>query len=419
MTLDAIRDKFAIISFVFFSSLLSGLVLIGICSSFSLMLSERGVNVSTITHILFATIPYSWKFAISPFIKNIILKYRHLKFDIVKVLAYSSQFVLFIGFSSLGTFENRGSLNLSALIILLVVLAVSIQDIIRAHIKLTLFDIKDLGFVSAIENTGFRLGMFISGACIIYIANSMGWFASFLIASSIVLFSTCSTFFIKRQNLRCTAEANGLTSSLRGYIKVCGEFFRKYGIVTLLLVIISFKMTDSCINILKPMFMHFLGISRLAFANMTHFYGLISMIASGIVAGILLSRIGINLCINATLSTQMIASLIFMYLSTYKADTITITILVNVVTFFLGFSGVVFRTLVAQEAKKDVNIYAMLLSIGSLVRICSYSFSGIVVDNYSWGTMYFLCLLSNIPGYFLYSKLKKGNKNLLSNSREP
>ena len=69
-----LNENFAIITYTFFSSLLSGLVLVGIGSSFSLMLSENGIDVSSIAHVLLATIPYSWKFAISPFIKNLILR---------------------------------------------------------------------------------------------------------------------------------------------------------------------------------------------------------------------------------------------------------------------------------------------------------------------------------------------------------
>jgi len=175
VTLDIFKEKFAVISFIFFNSLLSGLVLIGICSSFSLMLSERGINVATITHILFATIPYSWRFAISPFVKNLILKYSDSKFDVIKITAYMSQAILFFGFSSLGFFEKSGSLLLSAMIILMIVFAVSAHDILRDHMKLVLFDPKDFGFISAVENTGFRLGMFAAGAGVLYIANAIGW----------------------------------------------------------------------------------------------------------------------------------------------------------------------------------------------------------------------------------------------------
>ncbi len=409
MELSLIREKPAIISFIFFGAFLSGLVLVGICSSFSLMLTEREVGVAKITKIMLATLPYSWKFAISPFVKNLILKHRDSKRNIIKILAYTSQFVLFSGFASLGIFEKEGNVAFAIIMILLVVIAISIHDILRDHMKLTLFDSKEFGYVTAIENAGFRLGMFTAGACMIYIANSTGWTASFIITASSVLFATIATFFIHDNLSHKSIQIEQSVKSLNQYLNLCVIFFKKYGVFTLLFVIIAFKITDSCINVLKPMFMHHLGVSRSAFANIAHLYGLIAMIMGGAFAGFLTYRIGLSFCVRITFFAQMIASLFYMYFAVYKVDILTLGILINVATFVFGFSGVVFRTMVSRESHRDVNMYTILLSIGSLVRIGSYSFAGFIVDHFSWGTIFFICLISNIPGFFLYSKLRREN----------
>ncbi len=400
---ELLHKKFSLISYIFFNSLLSGLILIGVCSSFSLMLSERGVEVSTITNLLLSTIPYSWKFVILKKTENIISKYSSK--NIIKLISISSQIIIFIAFSSLGFWGNK-NLWIAGLLIPFLIIAVCIHDIVRAYIKLVIFKTEDLGIISAVENTGFRIGMFIAGACIIYIANLTNWASAFIITGFIVIFTTISTIFMKIENIPDSPEnLNG--NYFKEYIKSCYKFLKKYKIVILILVIISFKLTDSCISILKPMFLHYLGISRLEFANITHLAGIFSMIISGIVAGSLLYKIGMKNCIKITFLFQMVASLIFMYFSAYKPDLFIITILVNITTFVFGFSSVIFRTFAAENSGKDINIYAILLSFGSLIRILSYTFAGIIVDKYSWGTIYFICLLSNIPGYFLYLKLKK------------
>ena len=398
-----VHKKFSLISYIFFNSLLSGLILIGICSSFSLMLSEKGVGVSSITSLLLSTIPYSWKFVISPFVKNIIKKYSSK--NIIKFISIVAQIIIFVLFSSLGFFGNK-NLWIAGLLIPILVIAVCVQDIVRAYIKLVIFKTENLGIISAIENTGFRIGMFISGACIIYIANITSWALSFVIIGFIVIFAMISTLCMKVEDIP-SSQKNLKENSFKEYIKGYCEFLKGYKITILVLVIISFKLTDSCISVLKPIFFHYLGISRLDFANITHLVGIFSMITSGIVAGSLLYKIGMKNCIKITFILQMIASLIFMYFSAFKSNLLTITILVNISTFIFGFSGVVFRTFAAENSKKDINIYATLLSFGSLIRILSYSFAGVVVEQYSWGTIYFICLLSNIPGYFLYLNLRK------------
>lgn len=401
MTLRPLNN--AVMSFIFFNSFIGGLVAIGIGSSFSLMLSERGVDVSIITNILLATLPYSWKFIISPFVKNLILKY-----NAVKSISYISQFLVFIGFSSLGFFEKSGSLLLVSMIILLTVIFVSVHDIIRAHIKLVLFDAKDFGLVSAVENTGFRLGMFVSGACIVYIANAISWSAAFMTVGLCVFFATASTAHMKIGKQRISTQQNTIVSNpLKNYLSDCFTFLKKYNLQILAFVILSFKMTDSCINVLKPMFMRHIGVSRIAFANISHLFGTISITISGIIAGIAISKIGITKCVKLTFLAQMLVSLMFVYLATFKVDIVTVAVCVNFAIFFFGFLNVVFRTFAAQEAKRDVNMYTSLLSIGSLVRIVLYTFAGTIVDYYSWQAVYLFCFFSNIPGYFLYSKLRK------------
>ena len=402
-----LNRNFAIISYMFFSSLLSGLVLVGIGSSFSLMLSENGVDVSSIAHILLATIPYSWKFAISPFIKNLIQRYKGSKSNVIKITAYITQVLIFFGFSSLGFWHEPKNLMLSAFIIFFIVLAVSIHDILRAHMKLVFFQTKDFGFISAVENTGFRLGMFISGACIVYIANSVGWRVAFIIPAFAVWLSTIATFFAKFEQKDELLYKDEQVNFLKNYLKVGCHFFKTYGLIVLLCIIISFKVTDSTINGLKPMFLHFLGVNRIAFANMVHVYGLLTMTIAGIIAGIALGKFNLISCIKFTLCAQAIVSAIFMGLVTYHDNTLIITFLVNIATFVFGFSGVIFRTFIAHISRRDVNIYTIFLSLGSLIRICTYSFAGFVVEHYSWNILFALCLISNIPGYLLIKQFLK------------
>lgn len=392
---------------MFFNSLLSGLVLVGICSSFALMLSESGVDAATIAYMLLATIPYSWKFAISPFIKNLIVRRKNASFDAIKIIAYVAQLIVFSGFSSLGFFCKTNILWLATIVIFFVVLAVSVHDILRAHMKLVFFKIEEFGFVSAVENTGFRLGMFTAGVCIVYIANSIGWQVAFIAPAFAVGLVTIATFFLKGTNRNNEISQETSANFLKNYIKIGCDFFKTCGVLALICIITSFKVTDSAINGLKPMFIHFLGINRIAFANIVHVYGLITMTVSGIIAGLAVSKFGIKACIRQTFLAQMIVSLIFIYLVANHGDLLVITILVNVATFVFGFCGVVFRTFIAHISKRDVNIYTIFLSLGSFIRICTYSIAGFIVAHYSWNILFIICMISNIPGYFFVTKFFK------------
>lgn len=412
MTFNVLKEKFVAISYIFFSSFVSGVILIGIGSSFSRMLSERGVGIATITHILFATIPYSWKFVMSPFIKNLILKRGNSNFNILKIISYISQIVIFLGFSLLGYLGTNDMLWMATVTIFLVVIAVSAHDILKAHMKLVAFSSKDFGFISAVENTGYRLGMFMSGVCLIYMTNAVGWSGAFVIASFTVVFATFATFFVSAAGALECASNEKPVNSFAGYFKTGHDFLKTSGFFTLLILIISFKLTNGCINVVKPIFLHSLGVSRIAYANMSYFYGLVTMIIGGVVAGAVLCKWAITTCAKATFIMQAVISVIFTYLAIYKSDLLTIAVIVGVTTFVFGFGSVVFRTFTAEKSRRDVNTYAMLLSIGSLIRIVSYSFTGFVVENYSWYALFIICLLSNIPGYLCSKRICKPDKFL-------
>lgn len=410
MLLNFLKERFNILFFIFTSGLLSGIVLIGINSSFSLMLSERGVKITTISTILVATIPYAWKFVISPFVKNIIVKFSDAKFDIVKTIAYISQFLILLSFSTLGLFNQSGSLILAGVCIFLITVAISIHDIISAHVKLTEFESRDLGMVSSISNTGFRIGMLISGACMLYLAESFGWKFAFFLVSLVAFIVTISTLFIPRIRQNEDAIKKESFVSLKKYVLITVDFFKKYGVFLLIITLISFKFSDNCISLLKPLFLRTIGVSKITFANISQIPGVFTMIFGGIIAGIATYKIGTKTCIKLSFYLQAFASSFFLFLSYFDANLAIIASLVNASSLIFGFTNVIFRTFIAEESKKDVNIYMILMSIGSLLRIASYYIGGFIVDTYSWHLVYVICIISNIPGIYLYTRLSIKNR---------
>lgn len=377
------------------------------------MLSERGVNITTISTILVATIPYAWKFAISPFIKNIIVKFSNARFDIVKTIAYVSQFLILLSFSSLGLFNKTGSLILAGICIFIITVCISIHDIICAHIKLSAFETRDLGMVSSISNTGFRIGMLIAGACMLYLAESVGWKFAFSTVSLVAVLATISTLFIPRIRQSSIAIKQETIASVNKYISITIDFFKKYGVFLLIITLVSFKFSDNCISLLKPLFLRTIGVDKIKFANISQVPGVFTMIFGGILAGILTYQIGTKTCIKLSFYLQAFASAFFVFLSYFEVSLLFIATLVNISSLIFGFTNVIFRTFISEESKKDVNIYMMLMSIGSLIRIASYYIGGFIVDTYSWHLVYAVCIISNIPGIYLYTKLSiKNRKNI-------
>jgi PAT family beta-lactamase induction signal transducer AmpG len=378
-------------------------VLLGTSQALSFILMERGVNVQAVSYVLLATIPYAWKFAMSPFIKSAISRHRP-RMDIVKAMAYVSQLVIFVLLSALGWLASSCNLIVLGLVVFMMTVAISVHDVITAHIKLCLFERGNFGVITAIENAGFRIGMFLSGACILYLANMLNWWLAYGIIGSFAIAVMIATFCMPNMQDVQSAEQTGAKSicSIGDYTKMCLEFFRKHGILMMASILIAFKFADSCINCLKSMFLYSLGVEKLAFANIAHLVGVVSMTISGLVAGYIVTRYGSKRCVYLSLVLHMVASLCFIFLALFRVGVPCLTVMVNVETFVFGFSNVVFRSFIADSSRGNVNVYTMVLSAGSALRIVSYGIGGMLADLFSWTTVYTVCLVSNIPGMVLY-----------------
>ncbi len=396
-----------ILFFIFSSSISCGIVFFGILVGFGYMLGEQGVSPSTITSLFLATLPYSFKFAISPPIKNLITKFQKHGMKIIKIQAYILETIIFIGIALLGFYTKDSSYTLMFFHILILVLAGSIHDLLGDYLRLSYFKGNLLGGATSIGTIGFRIGMLFASAGILYLASFFGWKYAFIIISSTVFITFLSAVILKNENLIIEPEKHKI-KSLKTYLKFCSKIFKEYGIIIILLLTFSFKFPDSSINGLKAIFLQTKGISKIDFANISQITGVFVMILAGAVATLLTYRYNIKKCLKYAFLMQIIPCCCFIYLSFASGYSfIAVTILLNASTFFLGFSTVIYRVYISKISVSDINIYTILLSIGSMFRSISLCIAGYAVDIFSWKMLYIICLLSNILGIFIcFSKIK-------------
>jgi PAT family beta-lactamase induction signal transducer AmpG len=384
--------------------MLGGVVFAGICSSFAFMLAERGESASAISGVLSATIVYGCKFVISPFIRNWFIKLAEEGFSRVKISLCSLQFAIWILLAMLGLFAKEGDIWLAWTLVFVLVSMISPIDIACAHVKLVAFKKEALGPTTSIENIGFRLGLFISGASILYVASAIGWRLSFMVTCSIpVALSIVSTIFLQRIQ-HSEGDKPSATSSLKDIAMFFLRFLKSHKTLLTVVVMLSFKFSDSCINALKSVFLHSIGIDRVTFASISYSIGIIATITGSCIAGILSAKIGISKCIRLSLILQGCAAALFLLLASFRVDIICIAFLINISTLIFGFSCITLRTYLAEESRKDANIYIFFLSIGSLLRTVACNIGGSIADNLSWQAMYTLCIVSVVPGLYVYTK---------------
>lgn len=390
------KKNFDVLFFVFSTSITCGVVFFGILVALSFMLSEQGMRASAIATILLATLPYSFKFAMAPIVKNLIVKFENSKLNIVKIQMFISQIIIIIGVSSFGVYTKNSSTYIIFVNVLIVALAGSVQDLLGDYIRLNHFSKKTLGMATSVGSIGFRIGMLISGAGILYIANIIGWKYAFFIVCIFILVGVVATIKLPRRKYENIHGED--TNSIKNYALFCVNLFKKHSIIIILLLTLSFKFSDSCIHCLKPIFLQSRGVSKIDFANVSQLFGVVMTFIVGGLAGVVTYRFDIKKCMKISFFLQILAATCFLLLAIYNCSLFTTAILINVSVFFLGFGAIIYRTFISEISNSDINKYAIFLSIGSIGRIISTYSGGMIVDWLSWGALYIICIVSNIPG---------------------
>lgn len=397
------NTKFNRLFFMFCCGLLSGVIFLGITSSFSLMLYENGFKLRYISLIMLATFVYSFKFILSPYVNHIIQNYPIKRFVIIL------QILIFILFSSLGIFASYQNIVLACVNVLSLSIISSTHDIVCSHIKLNNFEKKEFGLVGAVSNTGFRIGMLVGTGILLYVASKIGWKHSYMYCMlPITIISIISVYLLNINEI--INKENNTKSPIKNLIQSIISFYKMYPILLILIIVFSFKVSDSSINSTRVMLLSHLNIDKITIANISQIPGVFALIVGGFLAGIVTYKYNVSKCLKYSLILQLLVCVLFCYISISDSNLFKMAIILNISSLIFGFSNVMYRTFIDTISNNDINVNTSLSSIGPLFRTIISSTSLLLLEHISWNVFYIICGLATIPGIFILYQNKYQRK---------
>ena len=403
------KEIFDKLFFIFCGGMLGGTVFLGITSSVSLMLYEKGFDLKSIALITSATLPYSFKFLLSPYVKKIIQNYSLKNFTIILQLLIATLF------STLGIFANYKGVLIACVNVLLLVIIMASHDIVCSYVKLNNFEKKELGIVGAVSNTGFRIGMLLGTGILLYLAEKAGWHKAFCYCiTPVIVCCLVSIFYLKINSTEKKLAENKSKSPMKNLIQSLILFYKKYPVVLILLIVFCFKVSDSTINSTKGILLAHLNISKVTIANICQIPGVFGLIAGGFLAGIAAYKYNVINCLKYSLLLQLFVCCLFLYITITDSNLIKMAVILNVASLIFGFSTVMYRAFVDTISNGDINVNTSLGSIGPLFRTILSSVSFAVLDITGWSMFYVICALATVPGIYVCYQ-KKYQKQLFNN----
>ena len=170
-------------SIIFFLGIASGLPLALILSTLKALLLEKGFDLKTIGFFSLVGLPYTLKIFFAPIIDSCPVPFLTKILGQRKSWIILNQLLLVIFISLLGAAGIAGNISSIAVFAILVAFASASQDIVIDGYRIELIEKENQGLAASFYVYGYRIGMLVSGAGALVIAELVSWDAVYFVMS--------------------------------------------------------------------------------------------------------------------------------------------------------------------------------------------------------------------------------------------
>lgn len=397
---------------IFFFGISSGLPISLVLSTLKVMLVDNGFDLKTIGFFSLVSIPYSFKFLISPFIDSLPIPFLTKKIGHRKSWIIISQLFLTIFIFLLGIVQITNSIMLIALFSILVAISSASQDIVIDAYRIELIKTQDQGLASSYYVYGYRLGMLISGALALAMSEFFSWQIIYGMMSLIMIIFMSITVIAEESRINWRSKNQNLSIWIKNFIiEPFIDFSKKDKWFLILIFIILFKLTDIFAGNLTMPFLIEIGYSKIEIATILKTFGLFATLLGVLVGGYIVKKLGLKKSIWLAISLQGLSNLLFSIIAIHGKD----NNLLYLVIFFENSSGGIGDSVFIAYLSSLCNVvfsatqYSLLSSLASFSRSFLSSSAGIFAESLGWFKFFVLSSLLIVPSIILlfFIRIKK------------
>jgi PAT family beta-lactamase induction signal transducer AmpG len=182
------------------------------------------------------------------------------------------------------------------------------------------------------------------------------------------------------------------------------EYFSRNSALTLLLVIILYKLGDAYAGALTTAFLiKGVGFSASEVGAINKGLGFVSLIAGAMLGGALMVRLGLFVSLLIFGILQAVSNLSFMVLAWAgkSYEVLVFAVAFENMTGGMGTSAFVALLMAMCNRRYTATQYALLSSLAALGRIFISPTSGFLVESTGWAIFFFITFLTALPGLSL------------------
>lgn len=392
------NPRIAVVLLLGFSS---GLPLALSGSTLQAWMATLHVNVSTIAAFSLVGLPYSLKFLWAPVMDRYVppLLGRRRGWIVLTQLALVLILVA-MAFTDPVTATWRMGVLAFAL-----AFASASQDIVYNAYFTDLLQARERGFGAAMQTGGYRLAMIVSGALVLILSDHIGWRASYLLMSLLMLCAMLPAVFGPEPADQALAPRT-LAAAVLEPLK---EILTRPGIFGLLLLVVLYKFGDWFSGPLTNVFLiegvHFtatdVGVVNKGF-------GVAATILGVFVGGVLMARMRLSRAMLLFGVLQACSILGFLVLSEagHSYPLMVLAVGIENLAWGMGTAAFLAYLMALCNHRYTAFQFALLSALDSISRVFLGPPSGVVAQHWGWSVLFMVSALLALPGLILLWRLR-------------
>jgi MFS transporter, PAT family, beta-lactamase induction signal transducer AmpG len=375
----------------------SGLPFLLVGGTLSTWLRDEGLDLSLIGLLSFIGLFYVFKPFWAPFLDRYALPMLGRRRGWLLV----TQLVVMASLAGMAVLDPKTSLTGMLWLIALCAFAGATQDILVDAYRIEIAPQESQGALAATYNLGYRLGLIMSGAAVLYLADLVDWRTAYLAAASAMLLPALATL-VCREPVRPLASATQRLDLVEAFAKPFVEFFSRNGVLLALAFLAFvglFKLPDQMLGVLAGPFYLDSGYTKTDIATVSKLYGVWIGLAGAFLGGYCVSVFAIRqLLVIAALGVAL-SNLAFLLMAVFPAQQWAFFAAITADNGAQGFAGTVLVAFMSGLTNRHFTAtqYALLVSLANMPGRIIGGLSGYIVEASSYFAFFLISSLSVVP----------------------
>lgn len=368
-----------------------GLLLSG--NTLNFWLSTFEVDIKIIGFFSFIALPHAFKYFIAIFIDKVSLS--NPKFGSYQTWIIVSQITLIIMLLVMSLLDPTKNLILIALTGFIISLAAVIQYVILNGNRIEILKESEQGAGSAIYNIGYRLGMFLTGAGVIFISSHISWHNIYLGLAFVysILALMIYYYYTAPESLEQNAWFKPEKSLLNNiFIEPIKQFSGFKNFTWIVLFVLLYQLSDTMLmTMLNPFLLH-KDYNAEEIASASKLCGLLMVIIGGLIGGFIVDKIGIRKSVLSFGVFHTLGYAMFIIFSSIEKNIAALYFITWYVALTGGMTTTAYISFISglSRGQHVTTIYALLSSIIGLSWIIFPAISGVIASYSGWSNFFII-----------------------------